>query len=71
MAALAQVSETPERVWNLNMATTTALEVASLAASARTAQVWLFLLHRLNTSRNNDVATTAIIWPWDWVSRGV
>ena len=39
MAALGHASETPERLWNLAMAMTTAEEVASLAASARLAQV--------------------------------
>lgn len=38
VAALAQASETPERLWNRNMAATTAEEVAHLAASARLAQ---------------------------------
>ena len=39
MAALGRASETPERLWNMSMAMTTAEEVASLAASARLAQV--------------------------------
>ena len=39
VAALGHASETPERLWNLAMAMTTAEEVASLAASARLAQV--------------------------------
>ncbi len=39
VAALGQESENPERVWNASMATTTALEVASLANQARAAQV--------------------------------
>lgn len=39
MAALGRASETPERLWNVGMSTTTAEEVASLAASARLAQV--------------------------------
>ncbi len=39
MAALGRESETPERLWNMSMAMTTAEEVASLAASARLAQV--------------------------------
>ena len=39
MAALGRASETPERLWNMSMAWTTAEEVASLAASARLAQV--------------------------------
>ncbi len=39
MAALGRASETPERLWNMSMALTTAEEVASLAASARLAQV--------------------------------
>lgn len=38
MGALAQASETPERLWNRGMAATTAEEVAHLAASARLAQ---------------------------------
>ena len=37
--ALGQTLETPERVWNQNMATMTALEIASLADSARASQV--------------------------------
>ena len=41
VAALGHASETPERLWNLAMAMTTAEEVASLAASARLAQVFL------------------------------
>ena len=39
MAALGRASETPERLWNMSMAMTTAEEVAALAASARLAQV--------------------------------
>ena len=39
VAALGHASETPERLWNMSMATTTAEEIASLAASARLAQV--------------------------------
>ena len=39
MAALGQASETPERLWNMGMARTTAEEVSHLAASARLAQV--------------------------------
>ena len=39
VAALGQESETPERVWNQNMATTAALEVANLANTARATQV--------------------------------
>ena len=39
MAALGRASETPERLWNMSMAMTTAEEVAALAASAHLAQV--------------------------------
>lgn len=39
VAALRQESENPERVWNASMATTTALEVATLANTARASQV--------------------------------
>ena len=37
--ALATASETPERLWNRDMALTTAEEVAALAAAARLEQV--------------------------------
>ena len=39
MAALGHASETPERLWNMGMAMTTADELAALAASARRSQV--------------------------------
>ena len=39
VAAMTQESENPERVWNPDMATTTALEVANLANAARASQV--------------------------------
>ncbi len=39
VAALGQASETPERLWNMSMAMTTADELAALAASARRTQV--------------------------------
>lgn len=39
VAALGQASETPERLWNMSMAMTTADELAALAASARRSQV--------------------------------
>ena len=42
VAVLGHASETPERLWNLAMAMTTAEEVASLAASARLAQVSIY-----------------------------
>lgn len=37
--ALGQASETPERLWNMSMAMTTADELATLAANARRSQV--------------------------------
>lgn len=39
LEALATASETPERLWNRDMALTTADEVAALAAAARLEQV--------------------------------
>jgi hypothetical protein len=39
VAALGHASETPERLWNMSMAMTTADELAALAASARRSQV--------------------------------
>ena len=39
VSAMTQESENPERVWNPDMATTTALEIANLANSARASQV--------------------------------
>jgi DnaJ family protein C protein 13 len=39
VAAMGHASETPERLWNMSMATTTAEEIAALAASARLTQV--------------------------------
>ncbi len=39
VSALGLESETPERVWSQNMATTAALEIASLADTARSSQV--------------------------------
>ena len=47
VAALGRASETPERLWNMSMAMTTAEEVASLAASARLAQVCFLSMHAL------------------------
>ncbi len=52
MAALGHASETPERLWNMSMAMTTADELAALAASARRSQVLLpiFLMSFLGLS---------------------
>ena len=41
VTAVIQESENPERVWNADMATTTALEIANLANAARASQVCL------------------------------
>ena len=41
VTAVIQESENPERVWNAEMATTTALEIATLANAARASQVCL------------------------------
>jgi len=42
VAALGQATQTPERLWNMSMAMTTAEELATLAANARLAQVSTF-----------------------------
>lgn len=48
VAALGHASETPERLWNMSMAMTTADELAALAASARRSQVPLHPLPPLH-----------------------
>ena len=45
VTSVVQESENPERVWNADMATTTALEIANLASAARASQVCLLSTH--------------------------
>ena len=74
VSALAIESETPERVWNQNMATTTALEIANLANAARKVQVFWFLIKFFAPMAVHIPSCIGILdachsWPAEWLRR--